>query len=552
MTIRDLSPLAVGLAAALVPLAAAALDLREMTAGVTVDGIRRHLVVLGSDALEGRAPGTRGGDRAAGYIAGELRRIGLRPMGDQGGYLQQVPLLGSRPLPGCRLTLSWLGEEEVLTLGEDYLLVTTGEQTLVPRLTPVVFAGYGIAAPEHDYDDYADLDVRGKVVAFLEGEPSSTDPEYFSGPGSSVYAAVETKVRIALARGAVGSIVLPSASRDQDWWAGQRRMYSFEHVTSASGLPRHLVLILNPDRVPGLFTDALFDYETVLRSEAGSALRGFHLPVQLAFRGDFQTRSFLSPNVVALLDGADPRMRDQHVVVSAHYDHLGLGPPEGHDVVYNGVVDNALGVAGALEMARVLADLDRRPRRPLLFVFPTGEEAGNLGTRYFLEHPSVAPAQMVANINVDGLAFLDTFTTVVGIGGELSDLGGLLKDAVRPLGLEVTPGDEVMWSHEAFARSDQAAFAEAGVPSILVVEGLGWRHAGRDEARRRLGIWFETRYHGPGDDLQQPMELEASRQHCRAVLALIWTVAQARDAPQWHPGVPYAYQRLLSLAGHGR
>lgn len=552
MTIRDLSPLAVGLAAALMPLAAAALDLRELTAAVTAEGIRRHLVVLGSDALEGRAPGTRGGERAAGYIAGELRRIGLRPMGDDGGYLQQVPLLGSRPLPGCRLTLSKLGESELLTLGEDYLLVTTGEQTLVPRLTPVVFAGYGIVAPEYDYNDYADLDVRGKVVAFLEGEPPSTDPEYFSGVGSSVYAAVETKVRIALARGAVASVVLPSASRDDDWWAGQRRAYGFEHITSASAVPRHLVLILHPGRVAELFAEALFDYEAVLRSEAGSALRGFHLPVQLAFSGEFLTRSFLSPNVVALLDGGDRRLRDEHVVISAHYDHLGLGPPKGGDVVYNGVVDNALGVAGALEMARVLSDLDRRPRRPLLFVFPTAEEAGNLGTSYFLEHAPVAPPRMVANINVDGLAFLDTFTTVVGIGGELSDLGGLLEDAVRPLGLEVTPVGEVMWSHEAFARSDQAAFAEAGVPSILVVEGLSWRHASRDEARRRLGTWFETRYHDPADDLQQPLDLEASRQHCQAVLALVWTTAEVRDAPQWHPGVPYAYERLLSLAGHER
>ena len=552
MTIRDRSPLAVGLAAALMPLAATALDLRELTAGVTAEGIRRHLVVLGSDALEGRAPGTRGGDRAAGYIAGELRRIGLRPMGDDGGYLQQVPLLGSRPLPGCRLTLSRLGETELLTLGEDYLLVTTGEQTLVPRLTPVVFAGYGIVAPEYDYNDYADLDVRGKVVAFLEGEPPSTDPEYFSGVGRSVYAVVETKVRIALARGAVASVVLPSASRDDDWWAGQRRAYSFEHITSASAVPRHLVLILHPGRVEELFAEALFDYEAVLRSEAGSALRGFHLPVQLAFSGEFLTRSFLSPNVVALLDGGDRRLRDEHVVISAHYDHLGLGPPEGGDAVYNGVVDNALGVAGALEMARVLSDLDRRPRRPLLFVFPTAEEAGNLGTRYFLEHAPVAPPRMVANINVDGLAFLDTFTTVVGIGGELSSLGGLLEDAVRPLGLEVTPVGEVMWSHEAFARSDQAAFAEAGVPSILVVEGLSWRHAGRDEARRRLATWFETRYHSPADDLKQSLDLEASRQHCQAVLALVWATAQTRDAPRWNPGVPYAYERLLSLAGHAR
>jgi len=509
-------------------------------------------MVLGSDALEGRAPGTRGGDRAAAYLAAELAALGLKPLGDDGGYLQQVPLLGSMPLPGCRLTISSLGEDRALVLGDDYLLATTGEQTLIPRPTPMVFVGYGIVAPEFDYNDYADVDVRGKVVAFLEGEPISTDAGYFAGEERTVYAALETKIRTALARGAVGSVELPRPERDEVWWEMQRRAYSFEHVTASAAVPRHLAVVLHPDRVATLFEDALYDLEIVLEMERRSALRSFHLPVQLAFDGEFATRSFLSPNVVAALDGTDPGLRSSYVVVSAHYDHLGRGPAEDGDEIYNGVVDNALGVAGALELARVLSGMERRPRRSLIFLFSTAEEEGNLGTTYFLEHASVTPPEMVANINIDGLAFLDGFASVVGIGGELSGLGGLLKRAVRPLGLEVTATDEVLWSHEAFVRSDQVAFAEAGVPSVIVAEGLSWKHASREEALRQLAIWFETRYHRPTDDLDQPLDLEAARQHCQAVLALVWAVADTARAPEWRPGAPYAYQRLLSLADDGR
>ena len=547
---RSSRPLAILVAAVLCPVSAglSALDLGGLADEVTAEGIRRHVVVLGSDGLEGRAPGSRGGNRAAAYLAAELERLGLGPAGDE-GFLQQVPLHGSRPRPESRLQMSSFGEQRTLELGRDYLLVTTGEQTILPRSTPMVFVGYGIAAPEFDYNDYGDVDVRGKVAVFFDGEPASSDPGFFGGDEPSVYSSIETKQRIALSRGAVASVLLPPLGADGEWWAVRRRSYAFEHITPAAGVPRHLTLILHPSLVPGLFREALFDGRAVAKMDRTQTMRSFHLPVQLSFTGSFDTRSFLAPNIVGVIEGSDPRLRRTYVVVSAHYDHLGIDPDVAGDGIYNGVVDNALGVAGALEIARVISSGPHVPKRSIIFLFTTAEEEGNLGSRYFLEHSSIPLPRMVANINIDGLAFLETFEDVVGIGGELSDLGRILEDVAAGRGLTVTPAAEIMWSHEAFARSDQAAFAETGVPSILVSEGFRWTSTSFAPAVRQMRRWFETRYHTPFDDLDQPLDFEAAKQHCDVQLDLIRTIANDRREPQWKPGSSYAYQRLLSIAG---
>ncbi len=527
---------------------------RSVTASeaVSADNLRRHAVVLGSDALEGRAPGTAGGSRAASYISSELERYGVKPLGDEGTFLQRVPLHGNAPLSDSRLSLISFGETRRLALGEDYLLYSTGSQTWIPRPAPLVFVGYGIVAPEFDHNDYAELDVRGKVVVYLSGEPSSVDPGYFSGPEPTVYSSTEAKSRIALSRGAVGSVMIPVTDDPELLWSRLRDEFAFEHLTLAYSVPRHLSAILHPRLAAGLFADALYDFETVLTMYASHTLRSFHLPVQLSFEGSFRSRNFLASNVVGWVEGADPRMRDRYLVISAHYDHLGIGPAQAGDAIYNGVVDNALGVACVLELARIVTQVTGPPDRSVIFLLSTAEEEGNLGAAFFLDHPPVRHSQMVANINVDGLATMDTFDDVVGIGGELSDLGELLNMAVKPLGLRTSRPKEMVLGHEAYTRSDQVVFAEAGIPAILVVEGLQWRHTDRAEAILSMRRWFSTVYHTPRDDVDQPLDLAACGQHCGAIAAFALAVADAPMDPEWRPGVPYAYERLLSLADEDR
>ncbi len=486
---------------------------------------------------------------AAAYISGELEKLGVEPLGDDGSYFQQVPLVGSTPLPESRLTISGLGDQRVLALGEDYLLHTTGAQTLLPRPTPLVFVGYGIVAPEFDYNDYADVDVRGKAVVFLAGEPASDDPDYFGGGEPTTYSAVESKVRMALSRGAVASVLVPGGGVE---WASLQREYAFEHLSLASSVPSHLAILLRPGVASSLFDDALFGFDQVVSMERRQVLRSFHLPVNLRFEGEFRVRSFFAANVVGFVPGAGSKVAGESVVVSAHYDHLGLGPPVAGDPIYNGVIDNAIGCAGLIELARVVTAAPERPRRSIILLFTTAEEEGNLGARHFLDHPPVRLSSMVADINIDGLAFAERVLNVVGVGADLSDLGTMLERAAAARGLAVGKPAELAHGRQAFERSDQAVFAEAGIPAILVNEGLDWRTTPREAAVAKTLRWFAARYHSPFDDLSQPLDFEAAREHLAVIVTLTGMVADASLAPEWRPGVPYAYRRLLTLAEEGR
>jgi hypothetical protein len=513
---------------------------------VSESRLRRHVTVLAGDALQGRFPGTRGADVAATYLAETLEEWGWEPAGDRGGFLQWVPLHGSIPVEDTTFELRTLGDRHALDLGSDYVLYSTGPQTYVPEGTPLVFVGWGIVAPEFDHNDYAGLDVRGHVVVVLDGEPPSEDPEFFAGPASTVYSAPETKARIAMSRGARGTLVLPTDPRPP--WDQVRRAFTFEHLHLAYDIPRHLHARLHPGIAELLFRDALHDLEDVRSLAVSGRLRGFHLPVTIAFDGRFRSRDVLSANVVGVLTGSDPDLRDEVVVVSAHYDHLGVGPAVGGDGVYNGLVDNALGVAGALELARVLASSSPRPRRSVMMALTTAEEEGLLGARYFLDHPSVPTTRMVANVNIDGLAIHDLFDDVIAIGGDLSDLGRILEAAVRPLGLEVGRPPVAVWSSEAYGRSDQLAFAEAGVPAVLVNEGFQWRSLTPQEAVERTLDWFAIRYHTPLDDLDQPVRWDAARLHAQALVAFVRELGDRRGVPEWRPDTPYAYVRALARA----
>jgi hypothetical protein len=529
---------AFGLAAGLAHLPA------ESGPGVSAQALRRHVFVLGADELEGRAPGTRGGDKAARYLAGELKRFGLRPLASDGSFYQAVPLHGSRPDPLNELVLVSACGAGALRLGEDYLLEAGGSGTLLPQALDVVFAGHGIVAPEFGHDDYAGLDVAGKVVAVLTGEPASADPARFAGARPTVYSSVEAKLRLALSRGARGTLLVPS-SREPAWkdWEYWRRQYFEETISLAYSVPRHLAVRLSPAAAERLFCGAPLDLPALHRREQHGALRGFPLPAQVRYRGSFHERDFVAPNVAAVVPGNDPKLAGTWLLVTAHYDHLGIGPAEDGDAVYNGVVDNAIGVAAALEIARALAARGGRTRRSVAFLFTTAEEEGLLGASHYIEHPLVPLARTVANVNVDGLAHLDAFSEVIGIGAELSSLGAALERVAQGRGLRLVEAPAVLMDSEAFAFSDQAAFAEAGIPAILVNEGFAGGRLPAAAALERFLEWGRLRYHRPTDDLTQPLDFEASRHHAELLLDLVLELADAEQAPAWKAGSPYAAAR---------
>ncbi|MGH7598404.1 MAG: M20/M25/M40 family metallo-hydrolase [bacterium] len=522
---------------------------RKALAHISAGSLYQHLAFLGSDSLEGRGTGTRGGEIAAAYLASELRKCGIKPAGDGDSYFQQIPLHGSKPLASSSFQFFTPSGQFQLVLTRDYLLYSTGAQTFIPNPAPLMFVGYGITAPEFAYNDYQALNVEGKIVVFLSGEPASADPSYFDGAQPTLHSLPEIKQKIALARGAAGSIMIPApqSGPDGDWRYWQQE-FAFEDVGLLYFVAGNLSVVMNPQAAQRLFKDAPYSLQQIFAMAATNSLRSFQLPILATFRGSFQQRDFLAANVIGRLEGSDPELKNSCVVISAHYDHLGIGPPIKADSIYNGVFDNAAGVAAVLEMAKAFAAMPEKPKRSLIFLFTTGEEKGLLGSTYYVENPVVPLYKTMANVNVDGLAMFDTFNDIVGVGAELSTLGGLLQQVARELDLSVSAIPAPFASSPAFARSDQISFAKAGIPALLIMEGLNYRNTPREKGLRRMIEWGRRIYHTPFDDLAQSINMAAAQQHGQILFAFCCMLANVDAAPQWKKETPYINARLQSVA----
>ncbi len=516
---------------------------------VDAAALRRHVFFLGSDSLQGRAVGTPGERAAARYIDEQLALDGVAPLAADGTYQQPLPLHGSVPGEDSDLRVVSPCADGPLRLGDDYLLFTAGHQALIPQPLPLVFVGYGINAPENDYNDYLGQDVDGKIVVFLSGEPLSDDAGFFQGRQRTIHSTPEAKQRLAISRGARGSILVPSGT-EPGWkdWRYWQQQFAFEHVTLEYAVPRHFSAVISRQAASSLFCGGGPDLDQITVMEERHTLKSFSLPAAISFVGSFKERDFLSSNLAGVVRGRDPRLADSYVIVAAHYDHLGRGPAEGGDAIYNGVVDNAIGVAGLLELARVIAGLPRPPRRSIVFLAVTGEEHGLLGSSYYVDHPLVPVHRTVAAINIDGLAHFARFRDVIGVGGDLSTLGAVLERVAHRLGLSVSSPPPQFVATDPYAFSDQAAFAEAGIPALLVNEGFDWEGYSREQAVARVVEWGRSTYHSPRDDLAQPLDFEATRQHVALLLSLVLELAESDEPPRWRPGSPYAAAQLRARA----
>ena len=514
-----------------------------------IENIIQHINYLASDELQGRGTGTTGERLAAEYIVQTLKKYGLRPAGENQSFFQNIPMIGSSPLASSKMTLFYPDSIHDLTLNNDYLLYKSGAQTYIPAALPLVFVGYGIIAPEYDHNDYQAVDVSGKIVVCLQGEPQYDDPDYFDGPNPTIYSYAESKQRQAISQGALGTIIIPHpAYLDRENWEHKKREFSSEDVTLAYRATGHLGVLMNSVTAQKLFIDAPVSYEHLSELDQRHGLYSFELPVKLAFRGQFREREFIARNIAALLPGKDAVLRDTYLLVSAHYDHLGIGLAVDGDSIYNGLVDNALGVAGVLELARLLHTSAEAPRRSILFLFLTGEEKGLLGSRYYIDNPLIPLHRTIANINVDGLAIFDRFTGVVGLGSDYSTLGEILEAVARLNGYQAMPVPAPFLYFESFARSDQFAFAHGGIPGILISDGLGYENLTPQEGLNKWLEWQENIYHSPFDDLNQPINFFAVEQHVKFLFDFISRLSRMNQQPQWKSGVPFRMYQLRVIA----
>jgi Zn-dependent M28 family amino/carboxypeptidase len=503
---------------------------------ITPAEIDGYLRFLSSDLLEGRAPATRGGALTAAYLASQLRAFGLLP-GNDTSYLQSVPIDVVTADAGS-MRISAAGRATAALRHPDDVVVWAGSAT--PRSAAqgeLVFVGYGANAPEYRWDDFKDADIRGKVLLVLVNDPPATaaEPELFGGRAMTYYGRWTYKFEEAERRGAVGALIVhtPDAA-GYPWqtvvgsWSRENRMSPRPEGTP---VPLGVRGWITDEAASSLLRQAGIDMADL---RARAARRDFR-PVSTGIIMDMSfgnsVRNLRSDNVVGVVRGSDPRLRDEYVAFSAHWDHFGIGPSVAGDSIYNGALDNASGTADLLAVARAAA-AGAAPRRSFLFVFVTAEESGLLGSAYFAENPTVPVERIIANLNVDGGNLLGRTRDLRVLGDDKSTLGPSLAALVRPRGMRLTPDEHPERGY--FYRSDHFSFAKAGIPAVSIGAGTDFVGRPREWGRQQLDDYTNNRYHQPSDEYRPDFDLSGAVQLSEIVLSFGRWLANAPGVPAWN------------------
>jgi hypothetical protein len=505
---------------------------------ISADAIRMRMEFLADDALEGRGTASPGYDMAAEYVADEFSSMGLAPAGNGGTYFQRVPLRSSQ-VDGARssLVLQLPGGERTLEWGSEWTAPGDPGRDDSSVEAPVVFVGAGVTAPGQNYDDYRGIDATGKIVAFVYTTPP------FESAVKAHYSNGIVRRENAVAHGAVGTIRLEDPT--------SAKQYAFAKVArdnqapgfnwmSATGRPNDYFIQLrgtaniSMDVTRKMFEASGHRPEDVFAAAAAGKSQPFDMKVTARLHKVTARQDVASPNVVARLEGSDPVLRNEYVVYSAHLDHLGVGAEVNGDRIYNGMLDNASGTAVMLELAHAFSRMNPRPKRSILFVAVTGEEAGLLGSDYFANNPTVSRSSIVANVNIDESGILWPLRDVIAYGAEHSTLQAVALQAAKRLGIALSPDpapEQVL-----FVRSDQYSFVKQGIPSVFPVIGFKSDNPAIDP-KKLWDTWEAERYHQPQDDAQQPglMYSEAVT-FAKFNFLLGYLTAQEPRRPKWNKG----------------
>lgn len=505
-------------------LATAILISQPALAATPADRWTGHVKVLADDNMEGRLTGTAGYDRAAAYVAGEFQKLGLKPAGTD-GYYQQVPLL-EQTVDQKASRLALVGQAAVpLVLGEQVLLGTRVPQVKGAFDAPLVFLGSGLHLPEQGHDDFADIDLKGKIVVVLAGGPKRLSGALKSHARTAEFWPAMQKA------GAIGAITVANPAQMDVPWARQKLFAETPGMRLADpelndAKQPFLTATFSPAEAEMLFLASGRSFAEMLKiADAGETLPRFPLNLRLTGEVAARDRALSSPNVVALLPGRDKRLKAEHVVLTAHLDHIGVDKPVNGDAVYNGAMDNASGIASMIESGRALKAA--RPKRSVLLVAVTAEERGLLGSRYYANRPTVPASSLAANINMDMFLPLWPFTHVTALGAEESTLGAVSAQAAQSVGARQVP-DEAP-ERNLFVRSDQYSFVRTGVPALAL------KFAAVSPAEQAIQKdWLTNRYHAPSDDLAQPFDPAHVVPFNRYLVRLITDVANAPVRPSWN------------------
>src|SRR4051812_12091326 len=499
----------------------------------SADRFKAHVAFLADDRLEGRDTGSRGHEIAAAYVASQFMALGLRPGGEGGGWFQWVPFRSATLSGAPTITVTGPAGSQSLDNGKDAIVGGSLSEEKQDVSGAVVFAGYGVDAPKLGMDDYKGLDVRGKIVAVLAGIPEGLPSEIAAHMG-------DEKGAMAARRGAVGMITLYTSAyaRVRPFEAMARRAGRASLAWVGKNGSAHeespglrFTMTVSDATAAALFAGAKRPFDEV-RDEADKGVRpkGFPLKSKLRLQRTSAWTTIRSPEVIGVLPGSDPRLRDEYVILMGHLDHLGMRPTAkpGEDGIYNGALDNAAGVATMIEAARAFADAGERPRRSVMFIANTGEEKGLLGASYFASNPTVPAGKIVAAVDLDMPLLLYRFTDVIAFGADHSQVAETVRRAAGEMGVALSP--DPMPQENIFVRSDHYEFVKEGVPAIMLA--TGWANGGGAKWQDFLA----HAYHKVNDDMSQPIDWESGARYARLNYLISRDLADADRRPLWYKG----------------
>ncbi len=525
------------------------------------DAILGHIRTLSSDEFEGRGPGSKGEQLTIKYLQDQFRAIGAEPGNPDGTYVQNVPLVGITPDMGMKLTLSGHGRTLQPKFQDDFVAWSKRVTESSAIDADMVFVGYGVQAPEFQWDDFKGVDVKGKVIVVLINDPpvpdpsdaARLDPKTFGGVAMTYYGRWTYKFEKAAQMGAAGCVIIHQTDRAGYPWEVVRGSWSgsqFDLATPDKNMNRLAVESwITSDFAAKLFRASGQDLDKLILA---AARRDFK-PVPLGMHAKLTIRNALrtldSHNVIAKIAGSDSALKNTYVVYTAHWDHFGVGPEVDGDKIYHGAVDNASGTAALLEMARAYKSLQRPPRRTILFLSVTAEEQGLLGSQYYAEHPLYPLARTAADINMDGMNVHGRTRDIVQIGRGASNLDDIIQGVAQEQGRVVKSDPEP--EKGFYYRSDHFEFAKNGVPAFDPDEGVdfigkpeGWGL----EARRR---YTAENYHKPSDTIKPDWDLSGAVEDCRLFFLVGFRIANDARMPEWRSGAEFKATRDASLRSAG-
>ena len=505
---------------------------------IDAEKIRATVKYLSDDSLQGRGTGQKGGDMAADWIAEQFKSYGLMPAGDQGSYFQQVNFFGvtTDPKQTSFAFVPKSGPEMALKFADDYVANDQTHSQKSQIDAPLVYVGYGINAPEYKWDDYKGVDVKGKVLLMLVNEPPSDDPKFFKGRALTYYGRWTYKYEEAARRGAVGVVLIHKTDMASYGWEVVRNSWGGESS------------LLRDDKDPKLKSAGWIqlevarklaraagkDLDKMLHDANSRSFKPVELPVRVKETIVSKVRSFASRNVLGEVKGSDSKAAQQAIMYTAHYDHLGIHADEPGDNIYNGAADNATGCGILLELARVFATADEKPKRTMIFAAVTAEEQGLLGSQYLGQHPPIPAQDISLDLNYDDIQPLGDPQELVVTGAERTSVYPLVEKVAKDFGMAIKPDDHPEAGH--YYRSDHFSLARVGIPAFSVNEGALFKGHDLAWGEEKERDYVAHRYHQPSDEYRADMDFGADAKLAKFGLVLGWEAANQPNLAGWEQG----------------